>query len=76
MDVGLELDDRLGGEGVGDDLALARVLGTVARVEEAALDADEGVVEGAGTGVRVSIGRCDGAGIRDTDDFRNPLPWP
>lgn len=44
VDVLLELADRLGAEGVRDGLALARVLGAVARVEEAAADGDEGVV--------------------------------
>ena len=51
VDVGLELEDRLGREGMGDNLALAGVLGAVAGVEETALDADEGVVEGAGGGL-------------------------
>lgn len=40
----LELADRLGAEGVGNRLALAGVLGAVARVEEAALDRDECIV--------------------------------
>jgi hypothetical protein len=48
VDVGLELADGFGREGVADYLALAGVLGPVAGVEEAAFDGDEGVVEGAG----------------------------
>lgn len=47
VDVGLELADGLGREGVADYLALAGVLGPVAGVEEAAFDGDEGVVVGA-----------------------------
>lgn len=43
-DVLLELADAAGAEGVRDHLALARVLVPVPRVEEAALDGDEGVV--------------------------------
>lgn len=45
VDVGLELGDGFGGEGVGDNLALASVFGAVAGVEEASLDAYEGIVE-------------------------------
>lgn len=45
MDIGFELEDRLGGEGMRHDLALAAVLSTVARVEEAAADRDEGIIE-------------------------------
>lgn len=45
VDVLLELADRLGREGVGDGLALAGVLLTVAGVEETTADGDEGVVE-------------------------------
>lgn len=44
VDVLLELADGLRGEGVRDDLALAGVFDAVAGIEEAALDADEGVV--------------------------------
>ena len=44
VDVLLELADGLRGEGVRDDLPFAGVFGAVARVEETALDADEGVV--------------------------------
>ena len=44
MDVLLELADGLGGEGVRDGLAFAGVLGSIAGVEEAAADGDEGVV--------------------------------
>lgn len=44
VDVLLELADGFCGESVGDGLALAGVLGAVARVEEAAADGDEGVV--------------------------------
>jgi hypothetical protein len=45
VDVGLELPNRLGREGVADDFALTSVLDAVAGVEDAALDGDEGVVE-------------------------------
>jgi hypothetical protein len=45
VDVGLELDDGLGGEGVGYDLPLAGVVGAVSGGEDATLDADEGIVE-------------------------------
>lgn len=45
MNVGLELGDRLDREGVGDDLALAGVLVTVAGVEETPANGDEGVIE-------------------------------
>ena len=41
----LEREDGLLGKDVGHDLALARVLRARARVEEPALDGDEGVVE-------------------------------
>jgi hypothetical protein len=44
VDVLLELADVFGGEGVGDDFAFARVFGSVASVEEASADGDEGVV--------------------------------
>jgi hypothetical protein len=44
VDVLLELADGFRAEGVADDLALAGVFGAIAGVEEAALDADEGVV--------------------------------
>lgn len=50
VDVRLELGDGLEREGVRDDLALARVLVAVTRVEEASPDGDEGVVEVAGDG--------------------------
>jgi hypothetical protein len=53
VDVLLELADGLGGEGVRDDLAFAGVFDAVARVEEAALDGDEGIVILAGEGVRL-----------------------
>ena len=49
MDVLLELANRLGAEGVRDNLALARVLGTVARVEETAADRDESIIEVTGS---------------------------
>jgi hypothetical protein len=45
VDVLLELADGFRAEGVADDLAFAGVFGAVAGVEEASLDADEGVVE-------------------------------
>jgi len=73
VDVGLELDDGLGGEGVRDDLPLAGVVRPVARVEDAALDADEGVVEGA-VACRQWWLLCF-VGL-DTYDFSMPLPWP
>jgi hypothetical protein len=44
VDVLLELADGLHAEGVRDDLPFTGVFGAVARVEEPALDADEGVV--------------------------------
>ena len=44
MDVLFELADGLGGEGVRNGLALARMLGAIPCVEEATLDGDEGVV--------------------------------
>jgi hypothetical protein len=44
VDVLLELAYGFCAEGVRDGLAFARVFGTVPRVEEAALDGDEGVV--------------------------------
>jgi hypothetical protein len=45
VDVGLELGDGLGGEGMRDDFAFTCMFGSVAGVEESALDGDEGVVE-------------------------------
>jgi hypothetical protein len=60
VDVGLELDDGLGGEDVRNDLPLARVVGPVACVEQAALDADEDIVEG--PRVLVSDGLCASGG--------------
>ena len=44
MDILLELSHILGAEGVGHCLSLSCVLGSISGVEEAALDADEGVV--------------------------------
>lgn len=44
VDVLLELAHAFGAEGVGNGLALARVLGSVAGVKQATLDRDEGVV--------------------------------
>ena len=44
-DVGLELEHALLREDVRDDLALAGMLGAGARVEEAALDGDERIIE-------------------------------
>jgi hypothetical protein len=56
VDVLLELADGFRGEGVRDDLPFAGVFGAVARVEETALDADEGVVVFTLTGV---LGFCE-----------------
>lgn len=44
-DMGLELEDALLREDVGDDLALARMLGARAGVEEPTLDGHERVIE-------------------------------
>jgi hypothetical protein len=77
-DVRLELSHRLGGEGVRDDLALASVFGTVARVEQPAVDGDERVVELrlGPAGVTPSSATCTeltrAGEIRWTYD---PLPW-
>lgn len=46
--VDFELGDALGGEGVGDGLALSGVLYSVSCVEETALDGDKGIVVVAG----------------------------
>jgi hypothetical protein len=43
--IGFELRDALRGKGVGDSLSLSSMLGSVSRVEETALDGDEGIVE-------------------------------
>ena len=40
----LELADALGAEGVGDSFSFARVFGAVARVEQASLNGDEGII--------------------------------
>ena len=45
MQVDFELGDVLGGECVGDCFSLSDVLCSVSRVEETALDGDEGIVE-------------------------------
>jgi len=55
VNVGLELKNRLDGEGVRDDLALARVLSSVSGVEETSADADEGVIEVAAKGGQNSV---------------------
>jgi hypothetical protein len=44
VDVGLELADTFRAEGVRDNFAFAGVLGAITGVEEAASDADEGIV--------------------------------
>lgn len=44
VDVLLELADGFGAEGVGDDLALASMFGSVTGVEETSSDRDEGVI--------------------------------
>ena len=74
--VGLELQDRLGGKGVRDDLALAGVLGAVAGVEETTANAHEGIVEV--TAGFVSRGRLMvlTASKWNTYDLRKPFPWP
>lgn len=67
-DLGLELDDTLLGEDVGDDLALAGVLIAVAGVEDAAADGDEGVVEfGLEDAVAVGVDDAEGVGLGDGD---------
>lgn len=71
VDVLLELADGFGAEGVRDDLALARVFGAVACVEEAALDADEGVVI-----FTVECKTVVGERMGDAYAFRKPFPWP
>lgn len=68
VDVLLKLADALRGEGVADNLALPGVRGAVADVEEAAVDADKGVVELAlGEAVAVPVDNADGAVVRDRD---------
>ena len=54
VDVLFELTDIFGGEGMTDDFAFAGVFGPVARVEEAASDRDECVVEFTGKVMLVS----------------------
>ncbi len=70
-DVGLELEDVLLREDVGDDLALAGVLDARARVEDAALDGHERVVEGglerAGA---VAVDDLERVGVRDGEVVR------
>ena len=66
--VRLELEHALLREDVRDDLALAGMLGAGARVEEAALDGDEGVVEvGLEGAVAVCVDCLEGVGVGDGD---------
>ena len=77
VDVRLELEHVLLREDGGDDLALARVLRARARVEEPALDGDEGVVEVGLERARAvpvdgleRLGVCDGEVVRgEADEF-------
>ena len=70
-DVRLEREDGLLGEDVGHDLALARVLRARARVEEAALDGDEGVVEvGLERARAVPVDGLERLGVRDGEVVR------
>lgn len=55
MHVLFKLADAPCAEGVRDDLALTSVGGTIAHVEQAAVDRDEGVVEGAESGSTLTI---------------------
>ena len=63
-DVGLKLKDALLGEDMRDDLALASMLRPGARVEEPAVDGDEGVVEiGLERAVAVCVDDLQGVGV-------------
>ena len=71
MDILFELANGLGGEGVRDSFALARMFGTVPRVKKATLDRDEGVVVFTGQrGVSLLTSRFG----RRAYDLRNPVP--
>jgi len=61
--MGLELDDALLGEDVRNDLALAGMIVTVARVEDTAVDRDEGVVE-IGFQSTIAVRVDNGEGVR------------
>ena len=63
-DVGLKLKDALLGEDVGDNLALTSVFRPGARVEESAVDGDEGVVKvGLERAVAVRVDDLQGVGV-------------
>lgn len=73
MDVLFELANALSTEGVRNGLAFSGVFGAVARVEEATLDGNKGIVVVARTVLAAAFAdECHDC----TNDFRNPVPWP
>lgn len=77
VNVGLKLGDRLDRERMRDNLALARVIGTVPSVEEPTTDADKGIVKvSAGVSEQLTFMSLQQDIVKRTYDFRKPLPCP
>ena len=69
--MGLKLKDALLGEDMRDDLALASMFRPGARVEEPAVDGDEGIVKvGLERAIAVGIDDLQGVGVRNGNVVR------